>query len=158
MKNLFNNSPNIVNSISKLVEENDTFKKNLEEVMRERALSVKEGVLQNKRVVNGINILSLRGNFQPEIVKDIAFMLKNETTNSAFIAATSLNGKPTLTLMYTEDLVAQGMDAGKDIREGAKHIQGGGGGQGFFATAGGKNNDGISEAYNTLVELITNNN
>ena len=158
LKNIFNNTPNIVSSISKLVEENESFKKNLDEVMRERAISVKDGILQTKRVVNGINVLSLRGNYQPDIVKDIAFMLKKETNNSVFIAATSINDKPTLTLMYTDDLVSQGMNAGKDIREAAKHIQGGGGGQSFFATAGGKNNDGLSNAYNALVELATSNN
>lgn len=158
LKRIFNNTPNVVNSITKLLEENESFKKNLDEVLKERSIALKEGILQNRRLLNGVNILSIRGGYNPEVIKDIAFMLKNETTNSAFIGATSFNGKPTLTLMYTEDLVESGMNAGKDIREAAKFIQGGGGGQSFFATAGGKNKDGLSDAYSKLVELATNNN
>lgn len=158
LKNIFNNTPNVLNSIAKLVEENEGFRKNLEEVLKERAVALKEGAMESRRILNGINVLSLRGEFQPEVIKNVAFMLRNETTNSVFIGATEADNKPTLTLMYTQDLVDQGANAGKDIREAAKFIQGGGGGQPFFATAGGKNVEGLSDAYACLVELATANN
>lgn len=158
LKQVFNNTPNIVGSITKLLEENEGFRKNMEEILKERAISLKEAAIENRRTVNGINILSLRGTFQPDVIKNVAFMLRNETNNSVFIGATDQDGKPTLTLMYTDDLVAQGANASKDIREAAKFIQGGGGGQSFLATAGGKNIEGLSDAYNYLVELVTSNN
>ncbi len=152
------NTPNIINSISKLVEENDNFRKSMEEAFRERAIYLKQSAIENRRFLNGINVLSLRGEFRPEIIKHVAFMLRNETTNSVFIGATEMDNKPTLTLMYTDDLVEQGANAGKDIREAARLIQGGGGGQSFFATAGGKNIEGLSDAYSCMVELATANN
>lgn len=158
IKNVFNNTPNIMSTLNKLLEENESFKKNMEEVLKERAISIKAGVIENKRVVNGINIFSLRGSFQPEVVKNVAFMLRNEMPKSVFIGVTEAENKPLVTLMYTDDLVAQGANAGKDIRQAAKFIQGGGGGQPFFATAGGKNIEGLSDAYSCLVDLATANN
>ncbi|MEF9985523.1 MAG: alanine--tRNA ligase [Bacteroidales bacterium] len=158
IRTVFNNSPNIINSISKLLEENEVFKKNFEEALKERALSIKKGVVENGRVLNGINVLTISGDFFPDVIKNVAFMLRNEVTNSVFIGTTVYNNKPTLTLMYTNDLVEQGANAGKDIRKAAKFINGGGGGQPFFATAGGKNIEGLSDAYSCLVELATNNN
>lgn len=158
IKTVFNNTPNIVSSIEKLMAENDVFRKNMEEVLRERAVSIKNSVIENKRVLNGINVFSVRGEFQPEVIKNIAFMLRNETSNSVFIGATVFENKPILTLMYTDDLVAQGSNAGKDIRAASKLIEGGGGGQAFFATAGGKNIEGLSDAYSLLVDLATSNN
>ncbi len=155
LKNLFNNSPNLINSITKLIEDNETFRKNLEEAMKERAERIKEGIISQRRVLNGINVLSLAGIFQPEMVKYIATELRKETQNTVFIGATQFEDKPALTLMYTDDLVAQGFHAGKDIRQAAKFIQGGGGGQPFLATAGGKNADGLSDAYSCLVDLAT---
>ena len=81
-------------------------------------------------------------------------MIKTETQHSVFIGASNFDDKPTLTVMYTDDLVAQGFNAGKDIREAAKFIQGGGGGQPFFASAGGKKVDGLEAAVECLVNLI----
>ncbi|MEG0518914.1 MAG: alanine--tRNA ligase [Bacteroidales bacterium] len=158
IKNVFNNTPNIMSTLNKLLEENETFKKNIEEVLKERTISIKAGVIENKRVVNGVTIFSLRGSFQSEIVKNVAFMLRNEMPKSVFIGVTEEDNKPMVTLMYTDDLVAQGANAGKDIRQAAKLIQGGGGGQPFFATAGGKNIEGLSDAYTCLVDLATANN
>ena len=93
--------------------------------------------------------------FQPNVIKDVAFMLKNETQNSAFIGVTQFEDKVTLTLMYTDDLVAQGYHAGKDVKEAAKLIQGGGGGQASLATAGGKYADGMSAALEALIASAT---
>ena len=91
----------------------------------------------------------------PEIVKDIAFQLKGQfTENMFFVAGTEFQGKPTLTVMLSDDLVARGLHAGNMVREAAKHIQGGGGGQPHFATAGGKNADGLNMAVEAILNHI----
>ena len=151
VKKLFNNPQNVLSSISKLIEDNEAIKKNMDELLKERAVSLKNSCLQNVKVVNGVNIMALKGFFQPNVIKDVAFMLKNETQNSAFIGVTQFEDKVTLTLMYTDDLVAQGYHAGKDVKEAAKFINGGGGGQPSLATAGGKNPDGMSAAMDALL-------
>ena len=158
LRRSLNNSPNVIGSLTKLLEDNEAFKQSIEQFKKERAITLKESILQNSRFVNGVNLLSIHAEADAEVIKNIAFMLKNEVTNAVFIGATYFKGKPTLTLMYTDDLVAQGANAGKEIRAAAKLIQGGGGGQAALATAGGKDVEGLSNAYNFLVESITNNN
>ena len=155
IKKLFNNSPNVLASIAKLMEDNDSIKKNMDEMLKERAITLKNKCIENARNYNGVNIMVLKGFFQPNVIKDVAFMLKNETQNSAFIGVTQFEEKVTLTLMYTDDLVAQGYHAGKDVKEAAKLIQGGGGGQPSLATAGGKNIDGMSAAMDALIASAT---
>ena len=155
IRTFFNNTPNLTGSIKKMVAENDTLKKEAEEFMKERAATLKDTVIRNGQNINGINVLALKGTFIAEVVKNAAFLAKQECTNTAFVAATHIDGKPTLTLMYTDDLVAKGANAGKDIREAAKLINGGGGGQPGLATAGGKNVEGLDEAFNKLIELAT---
>ena len=151
IKKLFNNSPNVLASIAKLMEDNDSIKKNMDEMLKERAITLKNTCIENAKNYNGVNIMALKGFFQPNVIKDVAFMLKNETQNSAFIGVTQFEDKVTLTLMYTDDLVAQGYHAGKDVKEAAKLIQGGGGGQPSLATAGGKYIDGMSAAMDALI-------
>ena len=155
IKAFFNNTPNLTGSIKKLLADNDTLKKNADEFMKERAISVKELLLKNPQQINGYNVLALKGTFIAEVVKNAAFMAKQECTNTVMIAATQYEGKPTLTLMYSDDLVAKGANAGKDIREAAKLINGGGGGQPGLATAGGKNVDGLEAAFDKLIEAAT---
>ena len=155
IRSFFNNTPNLAGSIKKMVAENDTLKKEAEEFMKERAVTLKDAVVRNGQNINGVNVLFLKGTFIAEVVKNAAFLAKQECTNTVFVAATQMEGKPTLTLMYTDDLVAKGANAGKDIREAAKLINGGGGGQASLATAGGKNAEGLEEAFNKLIELAT---
>ena len=109
-----------------------------------------------KREVNGVSVFTLVSSMiSPEIVKDIAFQLKGEfTENMLFVAGTSLRDKPTLTVMLSSDLVERGMNAGNMVREAAKFIQGGGGGQPHFATAGGKNSDGLNQAIDSILGKI----
>lgn len=154
LKALFNNSPNLVSSITKLVEENDSFKKKVEEFMRERAADLRKQLSNEKQYINGLNVVTLRGEYHPEVVKNVAMMFRSEE-NTVMIAGFSFEGKANLAVMYTDDLVAHGCNAGKDIREASKLINGGGGGQPFFATAGGKNPEGISAAIAKLIELAT---
>lgn len=154
LKALFNNSPNLVSSITKLVEENDSFKKKVEEFMRERAADLRKQLSNEKQYINGLNVVTLRGEYHPEVVKNVAMMFRSDE-NTVMIAGFSFEGKANLAVMYTDDLVAHGCNAGKDIREASKLINGGGGGQPFFATAGGKNPEGISAAIAKLIELAT---
>ena len=155
IREMFNNSPNLLTSIKKLVEENDSAKKELETMAKERAVELKNTLIERAVTVNGYNVIGLKGEFRPEIVKQVAMMLKNETQNTVFAAATVFGSKPSLTLMYSTDLTEQGFNAGKDIREAAKFIQGGGGGQPSLATAGGKNIEGLSQAMDAMIETAT---
>ncbi len=155
LKEIFNNSQNVLASIKKLLDENESMKKHLDKVMKDRAIALKNSALDNAAILNGIRVVSFRGVFQPDTIKDIAFMLKAETTNTVLVGATEFEGKPTLSLMYSDDLVAKGMNAGKDIKEAAKCILGGGGGQAFFATAGGKEVNGLSNAHEMLIRIAT---
>ncbi|MCE5320402.1 MAG: alanine--tRNA ligase [Bacteroidales bacterium] len=151
---MFNNSPNLAGSISKLVEENENYRRQVEEFMKERSAELKIKLTEDKQYINGVNVITIKGEFHPEIIKNLAFAFKTEW-NTIFIAGYEFDKKANLALMYSDDLVAHGRNAGKDIREAAKLIEGGGGGQSFFATAGGKNADGISAAIAKLIELAT---
>ncbi len=155
VKSYFNNTPNVAASIKKLIADNDSLKKDVEAFMKERAISLKDALIKNAQQINGVNVLGLKGTFGADLVKNIAFLAKQECSGTVMVAATEHEGKPTLTLMYTDDLVAKGANAGKDIREAAKFIMGGGGGQPGLATAGGKNTAGLDEAYNKLIEIAT---
>lgn len=152
---LLSNSPNMVGAIEKLVNENEVFRKKVEDAMKDRAVQLKDKILSEKHNINGVNLYLLKGKYHSEVIKNVAFLLRNELTESAFIAAYIEGDKPYLALMYTDDLVAHGCNASKDIREAAKLISGGGGGQPFFATAGGKNIEGIDYAMEKLIELAS---
>ena len=90
-----------------------------------------------------------------DVVKGIAFMLRNEVTEGlAFVAATKDSDKPLLTVMFSNDVVADGKNASTVVREAAKLIQGGGGGQPYFAQAGGKNAEHLSDALEKMVSLV----
>ena len=153
---LFNNTPNLLNSVNKLICDNETFKKALEEVEKERAVTLKNTLIEESRVIKGIRLITLRqGNFSQETIREVAFMLYKELTSAVFISAlASSDGKPSLTLMYTDDLVQNGANASADIKVAAKLIQGGGGGQKFLATAGGKNVEGLDKAADKLKEIV----
>ena len=105
--------------------------------------------------INGVNVVKISSPMDPVMLKNAAFMLQKETQNFVIAAAFEAAGKPQLLLMYSEDLVKAGHNAGADIREAAKFILGGGGGQPGLATAGGKDVEGISAALTKLVESAT---
>ena len=154
LKQLFNNAPDLKGTIEKYIEENAGLKKQLEEFVKEKAVMLKERLLSKAKDINGIKLITHTGEMPADIVKDIAFALRGEVSgNMIFAAATIANGKPMLTLMISDSLVAQGLDAGRIVKEAARAIQGGGGGQKHFATAGGKNADGLSVALDKMIEL-----
>jgi alanyl-tRNA synthetase len=122
--------------------------------MKERQAGIKDKLLQNVKEVNGVKLIKFVAPLPAEAAKNIAFQLRGEITeNLVFVAGTEDGGKPMLTVMISDNLVEGGMNAGKLVKEAAKLIQGGGGGQAHFATAGGKNADGLSAAVDKIVEL-----
>ena len=156
IKSCFNNTPNVIGSIQKMIQENEAAKKALEEAARKHTIELKEKIISNKTTINGLDIYTFRGVSDGETMKNIAFMLYKEVEVGSFIAAyTTPDGKACLTLMYTDSLIKNGFNASKDIREASKFIQGGGGGQNYLATAGGKNPDGLSEAMELLIKMAT---
>ena len=103
---------------------------------------------------HGVKVIKFCSPLPAEVVKNIAFQLRVEITENLFFVAGSIdNGKPMLTVMLSDNLVATGLKAGNLVKEAAKLIQGGGGGQPHFATAGGKNVDGLNAAVEKVLEL-----
>ena len=152
IRSLFNNAPDLKQTIQKFFDENVDLRKQVEEYAKEKTHQIKERLIQAKQVVNGINLFVLKGSFPAEIVKDIAFQLRGEFPEKMYFAgATSFESKPTLTLMISDDLVKTGLNASQIVREAAKHIKGGGGGQAYFATAGGKDSEGLTAAAEEIV-------
>lgn len=153
MKSLFNNAPDINATIRKVMEENGELRRQTEEFARERAKKLKEDIINNIDSRSGVKVAKFCNIVAPEIVKDIAFQLRGEITdNFIFVAGTaSPDGKPLLTVMLSDDLVKGGLSASVLVRDGAKMIQGGGGGQPHFAQAGGKNAENIHAAVDSII-------
>lgn len=156
VKGLMNNAPDILQTLRKNIEENSDMKKQVDEYMKEKVAQVKEAIIRRKEVINGIDVYRLEGPLLPEIAKDIAFQLHGQfSEHTVFIGATNGGNKPMLTLMISKDLTESGvLNASNIVREAAKHIQGGGGGQPHFATAGGKNSEGLSDALSYILGQI----
>ena len=152
-KALFNNAPDLALAIKKLIDENDNFKKEIENVAKEKAAAFKQVLLDEAKEINGIRTVVLR-QADPAMLKNAAFMLQKEAENLAVVAAYETEGKPQLLVMYSADLVAKGHNASNDVRAAAKAILGGGGGQSGLATAGGKNVQGLNEAIEMLLNNI----
>ena len=152
-KALFNNAPDLALAIKKLIDENDGFKKEIENVVKEKAAAFKQVLLDEAKEINGIRTVVLR-QADPARLKNAAFMLQKEAENLAVVAAYETEGKPQLLVMYSADLVAKGHNASNDVRAAAKAILGGGGGQPGLATAGGKNVQGLDEAIEILLSNI----
>ena len=154
-RSFFNNTPDLAGSIRKLVEENADARKKLEEAAAEKAARFARVVEEKANLVNGVRVALFDQNADPALIRNIALILQKKSENLALCAAFEFNGKPNLALMYSDDLVARGKNAGKDIREAAKLIQGGGGGQSGLATAGGRLTETLPNALEKLVELAT---
>ena len=154
LRQLFNNAPDLKAAIRKYIEENAGLKKQMEAFMKEKEALVKGKLINNAKDIHGVKVIKAVLPIPADSVPNLAFQLKGEFPTNLFVAIGSTdNGKPMLTVAVSEDLVATGINAGKLVREAAKLIQGGGGGQAHFATAGGKNVDGLSAAVDKLIEL-----
>ena len=152
---LLNNAPNIIPALQKSLAENADLRKQAEEFMQEKVKALKNTLLEKATIENGLTIVTCYGPLLADIVKGVAFALKADNlSDTVFIAATAESGKPMLTVQLSENLVKEGMNASNIVREAAKLIKGGGGGQPHFAQAGGKDVDGLSAALDKMRELI----
>ena len=155
---MFNNVPNLTQTIRKSIEENAGLKKEVEGYIKERLQRMKQHILEGAIERNGVKYLILKGiNGRMENIKDMAFQLKGELPADekvCFVAGFQEGEKASLVVFLTEPLIAEGLNAAKLVREAAKHIQGGGGGQPHFATAGGKNPEGILAAVDEIIKLV----
>ena len=154
-RSFFNNVPDLAGAIQRLVEENADARKQLEAAANEKAAQLAERVSAGAQEVNGIRVARFDLSVDPAMARNIALLLQKKAENLAVCGAFEFGGKPNLVLMYSNDLVAKGRNAGKDIREAAKLIQGGGGGQPGLATAGGRDTSNLPAALDKLVELAT---
>lgn len=151
---MFNNAPNLMQTIRKAIEENADLKKQAEAYIKEKAISLKNHLIEKAENINGVKVIRLLSPAAPDMVKDLAFMLRGELTGHfVFAAATTHQGKPMLTIMLSDDMVKEGKNASAIVREAAKLIQGGGGGQPHFAQAGGKNESQLPIALDKMIEL-----
>jgi len=155
IKALFNNAKDLKGVIEKYIEEHDSMKKSIEHFQAEAVERAKDKLLSQARMVNGIKVVTAVLPIKADAAKDLVFKLRAaEPSHSLFVVGSVYEDRPTLSVMIADDLVSEhNLNAGKIIREAAKLIQGGGGGQPHFATAGGKNADGLSAAVDKVVEL-----
>ena len=158
IRQLFNNSPQLMTAIRKTLEENAELGKQVGEYIREQIAEKKRQLLEKRVEVGGVRLFLVEKDVPAEVVKDIAFQIAGELHEPfVFIAACvgPFSSKPSLTLMISKDLVeSRGWNASQLLRAAAKHIQGGGGGQPHFATAGGKNVDGLNAAVEELLSTM----
>jgi len=148
------NNPSLTQAIKKIVEENADLNKQIEEHRKERVRSFIDSIEPTLTEQDGIVLVARQMNFLSEVIKGIAYGLKPKFDNLVFVVGSVVGDKATLTVMLGERIVEKGVNASKVIREAAREINGGGGGQPFFATAGGKNPEGIERAIFKAVELI----
>lgn len=153
LKELFNNTPNLLQTIQKAVEENAELKKRVEGFVQEKIQQTKERLIKEATEKNGVKMIVLPAGVEmpADMAKSLGFQIRNDIKDKfIYIAGTQNAGKPTLTIVMSDALTADGKNAAQMIREAAKEIQGGGGGQPFFAQAGGKNVAGLSKAVEIL--------
>ena len=151
---MFGGVPGLTDAIQRLIDENDNYKKQIAEIAKEKTAQLKKELLAKAVTVNGHNVVSIDSPCDLVMLRDAATMLQKEAENFVIAAAFESAGKPQLLLMYSQDLVKAGKNAGADIREAAKCIQGGGGGQPGLATAGGKDIAGLAAALRTMIDKI----
>jgi len=154
VREMFNNSPTFLQAVKKAVEENNELKKQIENMMRERMRELQHAIVKEVEDHNGVNVIRFRTSFAPDLIKDMAFSIRNRFERLVFIAGSDHGSKPSLTIALSDALAAEGKNASTVVREAAKEMQGGGGGQTFFATAGGKDLNGLERAMEKALELL----
>lgn len=156
LQQLLQNTPHLVDSVRKLLEEDVALRQELKEALDQRKQHLVTQLREKSEVHDGVYLYQVPVNISPQMAKDVAFALKPllREQDFVYIAASNDGGKPTLTLMLSDSMVERGYNAGQLVREAGKKIQGGGGGQPGFATAGGKNADGLTDAVNFLKEAL----
>ena len=141
-------------AVRKMIESNDALSKELESMRREQVAQWAEKIAASTPVREGMQLIAMQTDRRADFIKDLAYNLRSRSPQLVFVVGTVSEGKPSLTVMLGEEITSRGVNAGAVVREAAKLMQGGGGGQAFFATAGGKNPDGLQAAIDKAVELI----
>ena len=156
MRQLFNNAPDLMTTVKKCIEDNSELKKQVQEFKSSKVQEFKKEMIDHAHDVNGVKVISGVYPVDAQSAKDMAFQIKGQFSESLVVAIGGVDcGKPNLTIALSEDLVQAGKNAGQIVREAAKFIQGGGGGQPHFATAGGKNPEGLKQAVEKIIESAT---
>tara|TARA_B100000767_G_C19759191_1_gene534352 strand:+ start:14 stop:2626 length:2613 start_codon:yes stop_codon:yes gene_type:complete len=155
VKSALNNSADPVKSISDMKSENVKLKKQIESLLKDKAMSMKGDLKQDVELVNGVHFLAKIVDLDASGIKDLSFELGQQFENSVLLFGSEQNGKALLSCYVSKELVAsKGLNAGTIVRELGRYIQGGGGGQPFYATAGGKNPAGLKEALDNSKSYI----
>ena len=155
IRSLFNNAKDLRGVIEKYIEEHDAMKKNIEQFQAQAVERAKDSLIEKARTINGTTVITSVLPISAQSAKDLVFKIRQAVGSNLLCVIGSVDsGKPMLSVMLSDDMVADhGLNAGQMVREAAKLIQGGGGGQPHYATAGGKNVDGLSAAVDKVVEL-----
>ena len=155
IKALFNNAKDLQGVIAKYIEEHDAMKKDIEAFRAQAVERMAKTLVEKAEVVNGVNVIKAVIPFEPSAAKDLVFKIREALPeNLLCVIGSTANEKPMLSVMLSDDMVSShDLNAGKMVREAARLIQGGGGGQPHYAQAGGKNLDGISAAVDKVIEL-----
>ncbi len=155
IKALLNNAPDVVKSLQKLLSEGNALREELEVMNKAHVATLKKDLLSTSVKRAGYRLFLLHGEEKPDVVKDIAFQLRGEVQEPfVFVAATTDGARSLLSIMLSDIAVNSGLHAGNLVKEAAKLIRGGGGGQPHFATAGGKGSDGLQEARDLILSYV----
>ena len=156
VKTVLNNTQNLKKSVEDLLAQNSRLQKQIEEFERKAASGIKKELKNKIQVINGVNVITEVIQLDSaQAVKDLAFQLKGEIDNLFLALGSVIGGKPSISVMIAENLVAEkGLNAGIVVREAAKEMQGGGGGQAFYATAGGKDLSGLAAAVEKAKSFV----
>jgi len=155
LKLLFKGQKDIVKAVTSVIEQNNALQKDVALLKKEKASSIKDELISKVKNINGVNFIAERVSLDPITIKDMAFNLKNSIENLFLVIGTEVNGKASLSVILSDNLIEEkGLNAGTIIKELSKYIHGGGGGQAYFATAGGKNPEGIETALKKAVGFI----
>ena len=155
VKAFFNNAKDLQGVIKKYIDEHDSMKKEIEGFQAQAVERAAKQLVEKARDINGVKVVSAVLPMNPAAAKDLAFKIRAAVDKSLLcVLGTHADNKPQLSIMMSDDMVSDhGLNAGQMVREAAKLIQGGGGGQPHFAQAGGKNADGLSAAVDKVIEL-----
>ena len=156
LRALFNNAPDLAGAVQKAVAENQSLKKEIENFMAEKLEQFRDRLIDRAEDYNGIKLVRVQGNVQPDMIRGVLPLLRGRFTDVQFavVGATEWEGKPMISVFLSQPLVDAGKNAGQMIKSAAKHIQGGGGGQAWMATAGGRNAAGLQPAMEELLAAL----
>ena len=155
MKDILNNAQEPVKALQALQDENTALKKQLEQLLKDKANNLKSDLKSELEEINGVQFLAKQVDLDANGIKNVAFELGSEFKNLFLLFGANVNGKAILTCYVSKEIVSDKLNAGTIVRELGKHIHGGGGGQPFFATAGGKNPAGLDEAIKNALNFIS---